>query len=283
MKKITLLTLLPLSAVLYSQVGINNNLPKATLDITAKTTDGSKPEGIIAPRLTGDQIKSADAQYGSDQRGAIVYALAAVSTASTKTANITAEGYYFFDGNLWKAVGSGIGDNLGNHSATQDLAMNNFAIQLGAAGGNSNKIVYNATIDGPVITGNAGGALGTQSGGAAKNVLTWNSAGSVEVNGNSTNAVSYNAGTGVNIDYVSSNLAYTTANAGNTFNLTGIKDGGTYSLAVKGTVSGTASFTAPSGFTVKYANSRPSTSGKETVYTFVVIGSTVYVYMSAGF
>ncbi len=107
MKKIALLTLLPLSAVLYSQVGINNDTPKATLDITAKTTDGSKPEGIIAPRLTGDQIKSADAQYGSDQRGAIVYALTAVSTASTKTANITGEGYYFFDGNIWQSVGSG--------------------------------------------------------------------------------------------------------------------------------------------------------------------------------
>ncbi|WP_294240880.1 phage tail protein [uncultured Chryseobacterium sp.] len=118
MKKIALLTLLPLSAVLYSQVGINNNLPKVTLDITAKTTDGSKPEGIIAPRLTGDQIKSADAQYGSDQRGAIVYALAAVSTASTKTANIAGEGYYFFGGNIWQRIGFGSDTSIYNGSGS---------------------------------------------------------------------------------------------------------------------------------------------------------------------
>ncbi|WP_295230313.1 hypothetical protein [uncultured Chryseobacterium sp.] len=55
-----------LSIHAYSQVGINNQNPKATLDITAKTTDGSKPEGILVPKLTGDQIKAGNAQYGSD-------------------------------------------------------------------------------------------------------------------------------------------------------------------------------------------------------------------------
>ncbi|MDQ1162917.1 hypothetical protein QE422_003285 [Chryseobacterium sp. SORGH_AS 447] len=106
-KNLSAAAVLLFSAVMYSQVGINNQSPKATLDITAKTTDGSKPEGIIAPRLTGDQIKAADGQYGSDQKGAVVYATAAVSSSSTKTANITAEGYYFFDGSVWQKVGSG--------------------------------------------------------------------------------------------------------------------------------------------------------------------------------
>ncbi|MDR6131281.1 hypothetical protein [Chryseobacterium sp. SORGH_AS_1175] len=40
--------------------------------MTTKTTDGSKPEGMIAPRLTGDQIKSADASYGTDQKGKLI-------------------------------------------------------------------------------------------------------------------------------------------------------------------------------------------------------------------
>ncbi|WP_294241681.1 hypothetical protein [Chryseobacterium sp. sg2396] len=66
------------------------------MNITAKTTDGSKPEGLIPPRLTGNQIKSADSQYGTAQKGTIVYATSPVTAASTKTANITAEGYYFF-------------------------------------------------------------------------------------------------------------------------------------------------------------------------------------------
>lgn len=110
MKNIILILGLVFSQYTFSQVGINNTNPKATLDVTAKTIDGSKPEGIIAPRLTGDQIQAADAQYGTDQSGAILYATTAVTVASTKTAAITAAGYYFFDGSLWqKLSGTGSG------------------------------------------------------------------------------------------------------------------------------------------------------------------------------
>jgi hypothetical protein len=89
---------------IHAQVGINNNSPQATLDITAKTTDGSKPEGLLAPRLTGDQIKSADLQYNAAQKGLIVYATSAVTLPSTKTANINSEGYYYFDGSIWQRM-----------------------------------------------------------------------------------------------------------------------------------------------------------------------------------
>lgn len=106
-KNIILLGTLVISSVAYSQVGINNTAPKATLDVTAKTTDGTKPEGIIAPRLTGDEIQSGDAQYTAAQTGSIVYATAAATSPSTKTANITSAGYYYFDGTLWTKFGSG--------------------------------------------------------------------------------------------------------------------------------------------------------------------------------
>jgi uncharacterized protein (TIGR02145 family) len=95
-------------SMLSAQVGINTETPQATLDVVASKTDGSTAEGVIAPRLTGDQIKIKDAQYNVAQKGAIVYATAKVGTASPKTANITAEGYYYFDGSVWvgMAVGS---------------------------------------------------------------------------------------------------------------------------------------------------------------------------------
>ena len=109
-KNIILLGSLILSSLAYSQVGINNETPKATLDVSAKTTDGTKPEGIIAPRLTGDQIKSADTQYDTAQIGTIVYATAAVGTSTPKTINITSPGYYYFDNTLvWVKFGSGTG------------------------------------------------------------------------------------------------------------------------------------------------------------------------------
>lgn len=98
----------------YGQIGVNNSSPQSTFDITAKVTDGSKAEGLIAPRLTGDQIKLGDARYGANQKGALIYATAAVTAASTKTANITAEGYYSFDGTLWQKITTGDIRNLYN-------------------------------------------------------------------------------------------------------------------------------------------------------------------------
>lgn len=109
---------------------------------------------------------------------------------------------------------------------------------------------------------------------------------SFEVNGSATNATSYNAGAATAIIFSNSNLAYTTASAG-AFNLQGMKDGGTYTLAVQGTTSGTSSFLGlnPSGtaFSFKNINNGATTAGKHTLYTFIVIGTNVYFYMATGF
>ncbi|SDF25024.1 hypothetical protein [Epilithonimonas hungarica] len=108
MKKIFTSVAMIGATMAMAQVGINNEDPKATLDVTAKTTNGTKPEGIIAPRLTGDQIKAADAQYLAEQTGTIVYATSAVNgTPAGKTINITAAGYYYFDGAIWQKFNSG--------------------------------------------------------------------------------------------------------------------------------------------------------------------------------
>lgn len=112
----------------FSQVGINTPDPKASLDISAKTTDGSQPEGIIAPRLTGDQIKAGDASYGADQKGTLIYAISAVAVPSTKTANITEEGYYFFDGNIWQKVGKNA-----LTTAANGLSLNGSQMELGGS------------------------------------------------------------------------------------------------------------------------------------------------------
>ncbi|WP_345208634.1 hypothetical protein [Chryseobacterium ginsengisoli] len=109
MMKISLPLLVLCSSLSYSQVGINNTDPKATLDITAKTTDASKPEGLIAPRLTGDQIRNKNAQYDTAQIGAIIYATTADSFPTGKTVNITAPGYYYFDGIAWQKINTGVG------------------------------------------------------------------------------------------------------------------------------------------------------------------------------
>jgi hypothetical protein len=97
------------SMTAFAQVGINNTSPKATLDITAKTTDGSKPEGLIIPQLSGSNIHTATAAgvYGANQKGLIIYATSADSSPISTTANITAAGYYYFDGTNWQKVMTG--------------------------------------------------------------------------------------------------------------------------------------------------------------------------------
>jgi hypothetical protein len=103
----------------------------------------------------------------------------------------------------------------------------------------------------------------------------------LEVNGAATNTTAFNAAAGTSIDFSKSNLAYTTASPG-AFTLTNLKDGGTYTLAVQGTTAGTASFTG-TGFTFKSVNNAATVSGKQTLYTFIVMGTTVYFYMATGF
>jgi hypothetical protein len=103
----------------------------------------------------------------------------------------------------------------------------------------------------------------------------------LEVNGAATNATALNSVASTTIDFSKSNLAYTTASAG-AFILTNIKDGGTFTLAVQGASSGISIFTC-TGFTFKYVNNGITSHNKHTLYTFLVMGTTVYVYMATGF
>jgi hypothetical protein len=90
----------------FAQVGINTALPKATLDVTASSTTGNKPEGVIAPRLTGNQLVSANNMYLPAQTGVIVYVTSIPTTSTAKTVNVTAPGYYYFDGTVWNGMGA---------------------------------------------------------------------------------------------------------------------------------------------------------------------------------
>lgn len=104
--------------------------------------------------------------------------------------------------------------------------------------------------------------------------------GTVEVDGASTNKVAYDAGSSTTIDFTKSNLAYTSTSPTN-FILNGIKDGGTYTLAVQGTAAGQAAFES-NGFTFKSKNNGANIEGSETLYTFLVMGTTVYYSMTTG-
>ena len=109
MKKFILAAGMLSSAAVYSQVGIDTETPKATLQVMGKASDPAKADGIIAPRLTGSELKAKDAAYGADQNAAIVYVSSPLNPleVSTKTVNVTSVGYFYFDGSIWQKLSAG--------------------------------------------------------------------------------------------------------------------------------------------------------------------------------
>jgi hypothetical protein len=94
--------------VASAQVAIGTNqTPTATLQVVGTPADAT-PAGVIAPRVTVAALNTAAANYGTNQTGAIVYVTDATGASiGGKTQNITAAGYYYFDGtaDVWKALG----------------------------------------------------------------------------------------------------------------------------------------------------------------------------------
>lgn len=101
------------SVSMQAQVTIGSGKePVATLEVVGDADNTAAADGVIMPRLTGDQLKEKDATYGSDHTSAMVYVTAPVSSPSAKTINVTAAGYYYFDGSVWQAAkGSGGGNS----------------------------------------------------------------------------------------------------------------------------------------------------------------------------
>lgn len=81
------------------QVGIGTDSPKATLDVVSEPSNTSSFDGIIAPRITGDQLRVKS--YTAEQTGAIVYVTVADTTPAGQTVDVKSMGYFFFDGTKW--------------------------------------------------------------------------------------------------------------------------------------------------------------------------------------
>jgi len=124
-----------LSKAQQGRVGINTATPAATLDVVANTTDNTRPDALLVPRLTRSQLVAKDAAYDTAQNGALTFVNTIDGTASTKTVNVTAVGFYYYDSvsSTWKSVGGGatvtpalnVTSKTGNYTAlpTDDIIL----------------------------------------------------------------------------------------------------------------------------------------------------------------
>lgn len=101
-----------LSLNVFSQVGVNTDTPKTTLDVSAnrdetgQIIDNNQLLGLQAPRLTRQELFDNTAVYGSDQKGALIY-ITDISggQANGQLININeADHYYYFDGGFWQKI-----------------------------------------------------------------------------------------------------------------------------------------------------------------------------------
>jgi len=101
MKKSSYLLFVLSTIFIYGQVGINTQTPETTLEVVGKPNDISHYDGIIPPRITGNQL--AAKAYSSAKQGAVVYATSPPSNLTGQVKNITEAAPYYFDGTLWQS------------------------------------------------------------------------------------------------------------------------------------------------------------------------------------
>lgn len=126
--RLCLIGSISISSFLYSQagrIGMNTPDPKATLDITAKTDGRSQAEGLMIPRLTGDQIQTMTASIQPGTESLMIYATASPVSPTSKVAKITQPGYYFWNGSQWESMGTNSNIYTSDGAITTSLASRN--------------------------------------------------------------------------------------------------------------------------------------------------------------
>lgn len=123
--KLCLIGSITAHAFLYSQVGINTPNPKSTLDITAKTDGSTTAEGLMIPRLTGDQIQTMTNTLEPGNESLMIYATSTPVAPNSKVMKINQPGYYYWNGTDWEGVATNANIYTMDGSISTPLAARN--------------------------------------------------------------------------------------------------------------------------------------------------------------
>lgn len=109
------LPLMLISSALFSQVGINTDTPKVNLDVKPINSVTSV-DGMIFPQLSLSELTAKGNDLYTNQHTSTVIYIKDISGGNTQgqRANITSEGYYYFDGSLWQNLYTGDMENIYN-------------------------------------------------------------------------------------------------------------------------------------------------------------------------
>ncbi|MBV7441079.1 hypothetical protein KRX57_06565 [Weeksellaceae bacterium TAE3-ERU29] len=180
--KLSTMFFLGLGAIAFGQqngtVGINVEAPSATLEIQPSSdnaaTNATTNEGILVPKLTKERV--ANIADGNLVEGTMVYVEGATYSGSNdKVSKIDANGFYYYDNNIWVKVGdtskSAVYRNARTDNGTSiDISDTDFFINLiNPNGGDINVPVANATNQGRELcffnSGSGGFATGADGNG----------------------------------------------------------------------------------------------------------------------
>ncbi|MFN3773459.1 hypothetical protein [Cloacibacterium normanense] len=88
-----------LAIQINAQVGINTENPETTFEVVGKPNDVSHYDGILPPRISGDQLASKI--YPFSKKGTIVFITEPATILIGQVIHVVESGYYFFNGNYW--------------------------------------------------------------------------------------------------------------------------------------------------------------------------------------
>ncbi|WP_415328916.1 hypothetical protein [Chryseobacterium sp. MMS23-Vi53] len=179
-KLYSLITIVGGSCFAFAQVGINTTTPQASLDVIGNVGDISTKDGIMAPRISKQQLAAKSAgTYGTGQTGALVYVSdvtppTGVTPSLVQVSDITANGYYFFNGIQWKNVNDSavnIYNSNGTLSGIRTVATGGNTLTFNNASNSSVTVATSATEGRLVATGSNRGSIGLTSGTSLLNVF----------------------------------------------------------------------------------------------------------------
>jgi hypothetical protein len=87
-----------------AQVGVGTTTPAATLDITAANLSGTTVDGLLVPRVSRLRAQT---MTGTPTSTLLYVNDISNGTATGTTVNVTAVGFYYFDGAFWQKLGLG--------------------------------------------------------------------------------------------------------------------------------------------------------------------------------